>query len=234
MGDEFSIDKVKYKVLTLGSDNTAEAFGFDTGIINAVIGPAVVHDGKTFAVTSVGDDAFADCATLVSVSVKGGVTSVGAYAFSGCTRLSSLDLAGASNLASIEIGAFRGCSSVPSVTVPAKVVTIGNLAFEGCGMLTNIKFLGASAPTFGSKCLSLGSSGSAVEAVAHSPFADPKLNAAVLGDFTTIVFERIAVPDVEPEPSSGGDSTALIVGAVAVAGIGAAGAGVWFLRFRKP
>jgi len=74
------------------------------------------------SVTSIGDYAFYDCASLTSVIIGSGVTSIGA-------------------------GAFYGCTSLTSVIIGSGVTSIGDYAFYDCASLTSIGFLGLVAPT---------------------------------------------------------------------------------------
>ena len=61
----------------------------------------VTYNGKTYSVTSIGDDAFRNCTGLTSVTIPNSVTNIGNYA-------------------------FRNCSSLTSVTIPNSVTSIGN------------------------------------------------------------------------------------------------------------
>jgi len=74
-------------------------------------------------VTSIGDGAFYDCTSLMSVTIGNGVTNIGD-------------------------GAFFDCTSLTSVTIPDSVTNIGELAFGWCSGLTSVYFQG-NAPSFG-------------------------------------------------------------------------------------
>jgi uncharacterized repeat protein (TIGR03803 family) len=88
------------------------------------------------SVTSIGDYAFWNCASLTSVTIPGNVTSIGADAFSGCSSLISVTIPG--SVTSIGADAFYGCSSLTSVTIPASVTSIGDYAFARCFSLTSV------------------------------------------------------------------------------------------------
>lgn len=88
-------------------------------------------------VTSIGGCTFYDCSSLTSVKIPNGVTSIGWYAFAGCDSLASVTIP--KSVTSIDDGAFASCSSLNSVTIPAGVTSIGELTFEGCSSLTSIE-----------------------------------------------------------------------------------------------
>ena len=75
-------------------------------------GHATVPDG----VTSIGDAAFKDCFTLVSIVLPSSVTSIGDEAFRACVRLVSMKLS--DGLVSIGDQAFAYCSSLDSIALP--------------------------------------------------------------------------------------------------------------------
>jgi uncharacterized protein YjbI with pentapeptide repeats len=58
-------------------------------------------------VSLIGDDAFAECTSLTSITIPDGVTSIGSFAFWGCTSLTS-------------------------ITIGSGVTSIGNFTFWGC------------------------------------------------------------------------------------------------------
>ena len=74
-------------------------------------------------VTSIGDYAFRNCASLTSVTIPEGVTSIGAYAFHWCESLESVTIP--SSVTSIGDSAFWNCDSLTSVTILEGVTSIG-------------------------------------------------------------------------------------------------------------
>ncbi|MBQ9552276.1 MAG: leucine-rich repeat protein [Clostridia bacterium] len=87
-------------------------------------------------VTSVGDDAFAGCSALTSVSLPNSVTKIGSSAFEGCSGLTGVTLP--DNLSTINMHTFAGCTGLTSVTVPASVKYISYRAFAGCTALAGV------------------------------------------------------------------------------------------------
>ena len=78
-----------------------------------VIPEAEIYHGKSYSVTSIGEQAFYQCYWLTSVTIPNSVTSIGEYAFYDCSRLTS-------------------------VTIPNCVTSIGEYAFSGCSDLTSV------------------------------------------------------------------------------------------------
>ena len=87
-------------------------------------------------VTSIGDAAFIGCSGLTSMTIPSGVTTIGNYAFYGCSGLTSMTIP--SGVTTIGMGAFLNCSGMTSVIIPSSVTTIGDAAFFSCSNLTSV------------------------------------------------------------------------------------------------
>ena len=96
----------------------------------------VSYYGKTYSVTSIGNDAFSGCYGLTSIEIPNSVTSIGEYAFNGCSGLTSLTIG--NSVTSIGGRAFYDCTGLTSVTIPNSVTSIGSNAFNGCSGLTSL------------------------------------------------------------------------------------------------
>jgi hypothetical protein len=94
----------------------------------------VAHIGNS--VTSIGNNAFAYCTSLTSVTIPDSVTSIGSYAFYGCSSLTSVTIP--DSVTSIGSAAFISCTSLTSVTIPDSVTSIASYAFFYCTSLTAI------------------------------------------------------------------------------------------------
>ena len=115
----------------------------------------------TGSVESIGDYAFADCSSLLSVEMSNSVTRIGKNAFYddkglvgvnlstglkeiaddaffNCEALYIESLELPSGLERIGRESFFGCGKIKKVTIPNSVQEIGNLAFSGCSSLSEI------------------------------------------------------------------------------------------------
>ena len=128
-------------------------------------------------VTTLGSDAFAECAALSQVTLSEGLTTIGARAFYNCSALKTIQLPKSINslvsafshcgLEEIEIpenvlildGTFYECNKLTKVILPSSLTTIDENSFYNCTSLTSItlpqtvRFIGSSA-FYGCKSLS--------------------------------------------------------------------------------
>ena len=101
-----------------------------------VIPKSVTHDGKTYSVTSIGDEAFRNCTNVTSVNIPNSLTSIGNYAFAFCSGLTSISIP--NSVKSIESYAFSNCGGLTSVDIPNSVTSIGEGVFSECRSLSSI------------------------------------------------------------------------------------------------
>lgn len=81
------------------------------------------------SVVKIGDHAFLNNSTIVSVTFSNNITEIGTNAFYGCTALKTVGLN--AKLKTIGTGAFNGCKSLRSINLPAGLEKIGENAFSG-------------------------------------------------------------------------------------------------------
>jgi hypothetical protein len=88
---EFEVEGIKYGTGTsdgiVAVIQKAEANGYSGDI---VIPSTVDYEGKTYNVTSIGEEAFNDCIDLTSVAIPSSITSIGYAAFALCPYLTSV------------------------------------------------------------------------------------------------------------------------------------------------
>ena len=107
-------------------DNLSPAYN------NSKVKKVVIEDG----VTSIGERAFSNCSTLISITIPKSVTSIGKTAFYNCSSLTISIIP--NSVTSIEYAAFYNCSSLTDIVIPSSVTSIGNSAFHYCESLTSI------------------------------------------------------------------------------------------------
>jgi len=100
------------------------------GTASRVVIPSVVttRNGRIFKVTRIGDRAFMDCKSLVTIEIPDSVTSIGGWAFSSCTSLLGIIIP--KGVTSIEDGTFDWCKSLQYVCIPERVTSISKNAFD--------------------------------------------------------------------------------------------------------
>ncbi len=136
MAEEFTLGKFTFQT---HSYNEVELVKADQGITSAHLSTTITYQGKTYSVTSIGDEAFHDCSGLTSVTIPNSVTSIGDYAFKNCSSLTSVTIP--NSVTSLGTGAFRDCSSLTSITIPESVTSIGlGATFQNCTSLKSVQW----------------------------------------------------------------------------------------------
>ena len=87
-------------------------------------------------VTIIGEKAFTECKTLVSVTIPNSVKSIENNAFSFCTLLKEITLP--NSVTSIGDWAFFYCTGLVKIVIPSSVESIGNAICGSCSSLKQI------------------------------------------------------------------------------------------------
>jgi len=141
-------------IIYSNSGSIAFAFSYDSTLPAYVTIPSTIIFGSTrYNVTSIGDNAFSNCTSIISIVIPSSITSIGQSAFQGCTNLSSVIFSTNNVLNSIGIRAFSGCNALnainfTNITTPTPGWSIGNYAFD-CSNLLCVVF-GTSLPAINS------------------------------------------------------------------------------------
>ena len=121
---------------TLNNDGTATVSDCDRSVTSIKIPSNVESNGQTYAVTSIGHQAFLAYGNLTSVTIPGSVISIDSHAFEGCYSLTSVTIP--DSVTSIGNYAFSYCTDLTSVTIPDSVTSIGKGTFAECLGLTSV------------------------------------------------------------------------------------------------
>lgn len=114
-------------------------------------GEWLIGGGLKSPLTSIGNEAFANCTALERVgTIPMDLATIGEKAFAGCTSLAGT-IAIPQNVKKIEASTFYNCSKLEGVELPGGLESIGAAAFQNCQALksvnlpTTLTAIGASA-----------------------------------------------------------------------------------------
>ncbi|KNY25663.1 leucine-rich repeat protein [Pseudobacteroides cellulosolvens] len=116
-------------------------------VISAKTGTIIKYKGKGgdviipgeidgIKVIYIGEDAFAGCKELTSISIPQGVKEIYYGAFTDCTGLKSVSMP--KDMTKIGARAFERCNNLTDITIPYGVSSIERYAFAGCWKLETI------------------------------------------------------------------------------------------------
>lgn len=143
---DFTDGNLNYAINSNGTSVTVTGYLWEGDL---VIPESVTYEGASYAVTAIGDYAFAqyngyDLGDLV---IPNSVVTIGEGAFSNACRFTGLIIGNA--VTSIGVGAFEFCYDFAGpLVIPNSVVTIGSSAFYGCYGFTELT-IGNSVTTIG-------------------------------------------------------------------------------------
>lgn len=111
--------------------------------IDLFIPDSVEYAGLTYAVTTVGEEAFVNDNTIKSLTTTPVLKEIGARAFMFCINLEEVNLA--DGIETIGDAAFFGCNAFTTFNIPGSVKYVGYKAFAECAGLTDIYYDGTKA-----------------------------------------------------------------------------------------
>lgn len=161
---DFEVDGIYYNITSTNTCSVTfekyEDYKYKSNYAGDIVIPETVkYAGKELVVTSIGMDAFYNCAGLKSISLPNTITYIGVEAFYGCSGLFSFVMPNSvtdigwdvfhlcsklekivisNSLKIIPNNAFRYCQSLKSVDIPKSVVTIANNVFQYCNNLSKV------------------------------------------------------------------------------------------------
>ena len=133
------IAEVSYSYYNYDSYNYA-------GLSEVNIPAYVSYNNIEYLVTDIGEDAFYNCRSLISVSIPSNITSIGKGAFANCSSLTSITVDAGNAVydsrencnAIIKTATNMLVSGCQNTVIPNSVTSIGDRAFQNCGGLTSI------------------------------------------------------------------------------------------------
>ena len=146
---DFEVDGIYYVI----SDNGKIVYvtSGDVKYSGEVVIPSTVtYDGKTYSVTSIGEQAFEDCSGLTSVTIPESITEIGMGVFYGCSGLAKVEISDIAAWCNIEFGndyanplfyahnLYLNGEPLTNLEIPESVTKIGDYAFRSCRGLTSV------------------------------------------------------------------------------------------------
>ena len=152
-GEQISMEKYTCELdPTTKTATVVRSLGSD----EVIIPETIEHEGETYTITKIGDDAFRNNRLATKVQLPDTITEIGDSAFIYCDAIESINLPSSlttigenafwgcsawkeninipEGVTEIPSGAFQGCLRVTGLTIPSTVTTIGNNAFENLGV----------------------------------------------------------------------------------------------------
>lgn len=134
----FEVDEIKYLV---SSRNNVQVVGHSLSSPRKVSIPSTVsYSGIQFAVSSIGDNAFAMCMQIEELEIGEGITNLGDNTFEGCKNLKEIRLP--MSLNSIGNCAFKNCTNLIICNSAKPIENIPNECFYGCPSLSEFSLEG--------------------------------------------------------------------------------------------
>ena len=101
----------------------------------------IVRGGKTYMVTSIKMEAFANCQNLNEVVIPASVVSIGEMAFAN-SNIKTVTFEGG-GITVIPYGCFLRCKNLREIQIPQSVESIKRAAFLDCSLLSRVEIPGS-------------------------------------------------------------------------------------------
>ena len=132
--ETIEVDGIYYKVY---DKQCVEVVNSPTKYIGEVTIPETIrHNGISYKVVGIGENAFYNCPDLKSISLPNNITFISKQAFRLCKGLSSISLP--DNITVIGERAFLDCANIRFLKLPNKLKIIRDEAFGGCKKIESI------------------------------------------------------------------------------------------------
>ena len=124
---DFMVDSISYNVI---GENEVEVTHNDSAKLRGevVIPATIIHDGVTYHVTCIGNDALRAC-PITSIDIPEGVTKIDDWAFNGCSRLEYIEFP--NSLVSLGKWVFYNCKRIKNLNIPRNLTDIAYTALPG-------------------------------------------------------------------------------------------------------
>ena len=103
---------------------------------DVVISETVVHNGVEYAVTAIGNSAFANCHGMTSIEIPNSIVSIGSHAIRSCEKLQSVVIP--NSVVSLGRCVFHSCTGLKSAVIGNSVPVIDEYCFQYCYQLTDV------------------------------------------------------------------------------------------------
>ena len=134
-GYDFEVNGIFYGYNA--SDQTAYVtYGTEKYSGDVVIPESVTYNGRTLAVTAIGEEAFTNCSDIQSISLPNNLTNIGDFAFFCCGSLQSIRIP--NNVTYIGMRAFARCTLLRYINIPSGVTQIEVGTFQNCENLETL------------------------------------------------------------------------------------------------
>ena len=100
-------------------------------------------------ITTLPNNAFNGCSSLVEITLPASLTRIGTYALQNCSALTKVNGLDSTQVNTLSSYAFQGCVTLKEITLPATLTSIENYVFRGCESLKYFRINANTPPTLG-------------------------------------------------------------------------------------